>query len=163
MADEERDAEAPDPAGAAARSATEGMAQLAAQMREMADRMLAGGLPGWPVPAARPPTRAADPAGEAPAPAEPAGPAAPGLPAVPPMPGLPPTPVTMSARQVQAVVDDLTARRTQVRALVAQLEAFDEQLGTLETALRPLLAWLRTWADMEGAVTDFWTPKPPRS
>ena len=163
MADEERDAEAPDPAGAAARSATEGMAQLAAQMREMADRMLAGGLPGWPVPAARPPTRPPGRAGAAPAPAEPDRRTAPGLPAVPPMPGIPPTRGTMSARQVQAVVDDLTARRTQVRALVAQLEAFDEQLGTLETALRPLLAWLRTWADMEGAVTDFWTPKPPRS
>jgi hypothetical protein len=80
---------------------------------------------------------------------------------MPPIPGLPATPVTVSARQVQAVVDDVAARRSQVRALVAQLEAFDEQLGTLETSLRPLLQWLRTWADLEGAVTDFWTPRPP--
>ena len=40
---------------------------------------------------------------------------------------------------------------------------FDEQLGTLETSLRPLLQWLRTWSEMESAVTDFWTPRPPRS
>ena len=75
---------------------------------------------------------------------------------------MPTTPATMSARQLQAVVDDIAARRSQVQALVTQLTAFDEQLGTLETSLRPLLQWLRTWADLEGAVTDFWTPKPPR-
>ena len=79
------------------------------------------------------------------------------------IPGMPATPATMSARQLQAVVDDIAARRSQVRALVGQLEVFDEQLGALETSLRPLLQWLRTWADMEGAVTDFWTPRPPRS
>jgi hypothetical protein len=189
MDDAERPPERPDPAGAAARS----MAQLAQQMREMADRMLSGGLPAWPVPGGtgRPAAGAggAGPSGDATpgggaatdraaGPARPRGPAGgaaagagapPGLPAVPgmpPIPGLPATPITMSARQVQAVVDDVAARRSQVRALVAQLEAFDEQLGTLETSLRPLLQWLRTWADLEGAVTDFWTPRspePPRS
>jgi hypothetical protein len=169
----------PDPADVAARS----MTQLAQQMREMAERMLSSGLPGRPVGGgfgqsgtgqsgagradssggaggqARTGTRGAD-AGSG------GGPAVPGLPAIPgmpPIPGMPATPATMSARQLQAVVDDIAARRSQVRALVAQLEAFDEQLGTLETSLRPLLQWLRTWADMEGAVTDFWTPRPPRS
>ena len=167
-----------DPA-AAARS----MTQLAQQMREMAERMLSGGLTGWPVAGGlgqpgtsqsgagqagssgavggqtRTGTRGAD-AGSG------GGPAVPGLPAIPgmpPIPGMPATPATMSARQLQAVVDDIAARRSQVRALVGQLEAFDEQLGTLETSLRPLLQWLRTWADMECAVTDFWTPRPPRS
>ena len=33
----------------------------------------------------------------------------------------------------------------------------------VETSLRPLLQWLRTWSDLEGAVADFWTPRPPRS
>jgi hypothetical protein len=66
----------------------------------------------------------------------------------------------VSARQLQAVVDDIAARRSQVQALVAQLTVFDEQLGALETSLQPLLQWLRTWSDLEGAVTDFWTPKP---
>src|SRR5512133_3660163 len=39
------EARRPDPAGAAARS----MTHLAQQMRDMAERMLSGGLPGWPV------------------------------------------------------------------------------------------------------------------
>ncbi len=177
MADDEVDRagragdERPDPAAVAARS----MTQLAQQMREMADRMLTGGLAGWPVPgAARPASPPAEPRpGPGPAasgPAAPAGPTPVGDPppgrapaARPPgTPGMPPTPTTMSAQQVQAVVDDIAARRSQVQALVAQLTAFDEQLGTLETSLRPVLQWLRTWSDLEGAVTDFWTPRPPR-
>ena len=32
-----------------------------------------------------------------------------------------------------------------------------------DAASGPLLQWLRTWSDMESAVTDFWTPRPPRS
>ena len=152
------------------------MTQLAQQMREMAERMLSGGLPGWPVPGAlgtaagfglrlrcagqrrhgnrcgrRRPGR---------------GrlrcrlPGLPAIPGMPPMPGLPATPATMSARQLQAVVDDIAARRSQVQALIANLTVFDEQLGALETSLRPLLQWLRTWSEMESAVTDFWTPAP---
>ena len=85
------------------------------------------------------------------------------IPGLPPMAGIPAMPATMSARQLQAVVDDIAARRSQVQALIASLTAFDEQLGTLETSLRPLLQWLRTWSDLEGAVADFWTPRPPRS
>jgi hypothetical protein len=170
----------PDPAGAAARS----MNQLAQQMREMAERMLSAGFPGWPAVGALGSTGA--PAGEGlagrgsatpgrtpagtggPEPAagaRPAGGGVPGLPAIPgmpPMPGMPGTPATMSARQLQAVVDDIAARRAQVQSLVTQLTMFDEQLGALETSLTPLLQWLRTWADLEGAVTDFWTPRPPR-
>jgi hypothetical protein len=102
----------------------------------------------------------------APAPRAAAGSGMPGLPAIPgmpPIPGLPGTPATMSARQLQAVVDDIAARRAQVQALIANLTVFDEQLGALETSLRPLLQWLRTWSEMETAVTDFWTPRPPRS
>ena len=164
----------PDPAGAAVRS----MAQLAQQMREMAERMLTGGVPGWPSPgrsaregrAGRSPARRPRHAAvrRRSGPPRSCGPAAvppPGLPAIPgmpPMPGLPATPATLSARQLQAVVDDIAARRSQVQALVAQLDTFDEQLGTLETSLRPLLQWLRTWADLEGAVTDFWMPRPRR-
>ena len=152
MADVERAPEPPDPAGAAARS----MAQLAQQMREMADRMLSGGLPGRPVAAPGPPDPGPADTGQP----RGAGPGGGGR--TPAIPGLPATPVGMSARQVQAVVDDVAARRAQVRALVVQLEAFDEQLGALESSLRPLLQWLRTWADLEGAVTDFWTPRPPQ-
>jgi len=163
MADD--DAPRQDPAGAAARS----MTQLAQQMREMAERMLSGGLPGWPVPGAVVPAGTTANGGDT-APATRAaatpGTGLPGLPAIPgmpPIPGMPATPATMSARQLQAVVDDIAARRSQVQALVASLTVFDEQLGRLENSLRPLLQWLRTWSDMESAVTDFWTPRTPRS
>jgi hypothetical protein len=174
-----------DPAGAAARS----MTHLAQQMRDMAERMLSGGLPGWPVSGAlgtgttsgsgaastdngprtadsRSSSGGAASGPRSAIPGLPAIPAIPGLPAIPgmpPMAGLPGTPATMSARQLQSVVDDIAARRSQVQALVASLTVFDEQLGTLETSLRPLLQWLRTWSDLEGAVADFWTPRPPRS
>ena len=167
-ADEGTPEQRPDPATAAARS----MTQLAQQMREMAERMLGGGMAAWPVAGA---VGKASPAPTSTAPASGSGAAGgaggsaaavPGLPAIPgmpPMPGLPATPATMSARQLQAVVDDIAARRAQVQALVAQLTVFDEQLGALETSLGPILQWLRTWSDLEGAVTDFWTAKPPRS
>ncbi len=60
------EARRPDPAGAAARS----MTQLAQQMRDMAERMLSGGLPGWPLPGAPArepaPGRAAAPTGNGP-------------------------------------------------------------------------------------------------
>ncbi|QJY48931.1 hypothetical protein [Pseudonocardia broussonetiae] len=65
-------------------------------------------------------------------------------------------PATLSARQLQAVLDDLAARRAQVQALQAQLGVFDEQLATLETSLGPLMEWTRTWAGVEGAITDMW-------
>ena len=160
----ERASERPDAAGAAGTGGAAGVAarsmtQLAQQMREMADRMLSGGLAGWPVTSAS--TQPGAPAAAQPDPERPS-PGLPAIPGMPPIPGMPGTPAGMSARQLQAIVDDIAARRSQVRALVAQLNAFDEQLGTLEASLRPLLPWLRTWADLEGAVTDFWTPKQPR-
>jgi hypothetical protein len=167
-------AQRPDPAGAAARS----MTQLAQQMREMADRMLTGGLPGWPVPGMSTSSGAVG-SGAAPGGTGSGGKGAegagsggrsaaaassrPAIPGMPPMPGMPATPATLSARQLQAVVDDIAARRSQVQALVTQLTVFDEQLAALETSLSPLLQWLRTWTDLEGAVTDFWTPRPPAS
>ena len=171
------EARRPDPAGAAARS----MTQLAQQMRDMAERMLSGALPGWPLPGAagtgtssgsgaaptgNGPGTAVGRAGSGSGGSGAARPAMPGLPAIPgmpPMAGIPAMPATMSARQLQAVVDDIAARRSQVQALIASLTLFDEQLGTLETSLGPLLQWLRTWSDLEGAVADFWTPRPPRS
>ena len=76
----------------------------------------------------------------------------------PALPGLSASPATAWARQVQAVLDDLGARRAQVRALQAQLAGFDEQLGGLEASLRPLLEWTRTWAELERALGDFWSP-----
>ena len=72
----------------------------------------------------------------------------------------PAMPATLSTRQVQAVLDDLAARRAQVQTLRSQLEAFDEQLGALEANLRPVLEWTRVWSDVENAVTRFWGLSP---
>jgi hypothetical protein len=71
-------------------------------------------------------------------------------------PVIPAMPAARSTRQVQAVLEDLAARRAQVQALRSRLEAFDEQLGALEASLRPVLDWTRTWADVENALTRFW-------
>ena len=67
-------------------------------------------------------------------------------------------PATMSAGQLEALLEDLAARRAQVQALKTQLEGFDEQLGTLEASVRPFLEWLRTWADLEKTTGEFWRP-----
>lgn len=77
----------------------------------------------------------------------------------------PALPATLTARQLQAVLDDLAARRAQVQALQDQLGAFDEQLAALETTLAPLREWTRAWAGMEGAMADLWRlpGSPPSS
>jgi hypothetical protein len=105
-------------------------ADLAGQLRDMADRLMAG----W--------TTAAG--------------AATRSPSLPGLPTLPTLPATASAQQLQAVLDDLAARRAQVQALATQLEAFDQQLGSLEASLRPMLEWTRTWADLEKSMGEFW-------
>jgi len=71
-----------------------------------------------------------------------------------------PPPATLTTQQLQAVLDDLAARRAQVQALQTQLGTFDEQLATLETALAPLREWTAAWAGFERAATDMW--RPPR-
>jgi hypothetical protein len=106
-------------------------ADFAGQLRAAADRIMAG----W--------TAASQSAAGA---------------AVPGFAGLPALPAAMSARQVQALLDDLAARRAQVQALTAQLETFDEQLGTLESSVRPFLEWTQKWAELEKTMGEFWRP-----
>src|SRR5512135_1045242 len=50
---------------------------------------------------------------------------------------------------LERIVGDIGARRKQVQLLRDQLTAFDEQLGTLETTLRPLLEWNRLWSETQ--------------
>jgi hypothetical protein len=76
----------------------------------------------------------------------------------PVLPDLTGSPATASARQVEAVLDDLAARRKQVQALQAQLAGFDEQLGALESNLRPLLEWTRAWSELERTLGGTWSP-----
>jgi ABC-type transporter Mla subunit MlaD len=73
----------------------------------------------------------------------------------------PTPPATLTTQQLQAVLDDLAARRTQVQALRAQLGTFDEQLAALETALTPLHEWTAAWSGFERAATDMWRPPGP--
>jgi hypothetical protein len=107
-------------------------ADLAGQLRAAAERVMAGwtAAAGAALPGSRPGPALVNPA----------------------------MPATMTARQMEALLDDLAARRAQVQALSAQLRAFDEQLATLETNLRPFLEWTRSWAGVEGAMADFWRP-----
>jgi hypothetical protein len=64
--------------------------------------------------------------------------------------------------QLEAMVRDIAARRDQVQALVAQLNAFDEQLAAFERTLVPLLEWSRGWARMSGAADPLGlTRRPP--
>jgi hypothetical protein len=105
-------------------------ADFAGQLRDAADRIMAG----W--------TAAAGAA----------------APATPSIPTLPTMPATMSVERMEAFLEDLAARRAQVQALTTQLEAFDEQLGTLEASVRPFVEWTRTWADVEKTMAGFWRP-----
>ena len=89
------------------------------------------------------------------------GAAVPGLPGLAALLGPLVPPATLSARQLQAVLDDLGARRAQVEALRTQLGLFDEQLAALETSLGPVLEWTRAWAGMEQTMTDLWRPPSP--
>jgi hypothetical protein len=119
-------------------SGTPSPADFAGQLRAAADRIMAG----W--------TAASTSAAGAMA-----GAAAPVVPALPTLPQMP---ATLSAEKMEAFLEDLAARRAQVQALVTQLQAFDEQLGTLESGLRPFVEWTRTWADLEKTMTEFLRP-----
>jgi hypothetical protein len=110
---------------------------FAGQLRAAADRIMAG----WTAAA----TSAAGMAGGA-------------APSVPVVPSLPSLPATLSAPKMEAFLEDLAARRAQVQALVTQLQGFDEQLGTLESGIRPFVEWTRTWAELEKTMTEFWRP-----
>ena len=61
----------------------------------------------------------------------------------------------MSAAQLRAVAQTVTAQRQSIAAMQAQLEAFDQQLAVFERILDPLVEWSATWARLEEAVGDF--------
>jgi hypothetical protein len=71
------------------------------------------------------------------------------------LPALPSPPGAMSAAQLRAVSQAVSAQRQQIAAMRAQLEAFDQQLAVFERILGPLVDWSATWARLEEAVGDF--------
>ena len=76
------------------------------------------------------------------------------------IPALPALPATFSAEKVQALLEDVADRRSQVQALRESLTAFDEQLGVMETGLRPMLEWAKGWSELEKGFAEFWRLPP---
>jgi hypothetical protein len=74
------------------------------------------------------------------------------------LPSLPSPPGAMSAAQLRAVAQTVTAQRQSVSAMRAQLDAFDQQMAVFERILVPLVEWSATWARLEEAVGDFVRP-----
>jgi hypothetical protein len=77
------------------------------------------------------------------------------------LPSLPSPPGAMSAAQLRAVAQTVSAQRQSIAAMKAQLDAFDQQLGVFERILDPLVDWSATWARLEEAVSDFVRPNGP--
>src|SRR3954466_11048902 len=74
------------------------------------------------------------------------------------LPALPSPPGAMSAAQLRAVAQTVTAQRQSIAAMRAQLDAFDQQMAVFERILDPLVEWSATWARLEEAVGDFVRP-----
>ena len=72
-----------------------------------------------------------------------------------PLPTLPSPPGAMSAAQLRAIAEMVTAQRRSIEAIQAQLQAFDQQLAVFERILEPLVEWSTSWARLEEAVGDF--------
>jgi hypothetical protein len=68
------------------------------------------------------------------------------------LPTLPSPPGALSAAQVAAIAQTVSAQRQQIAAMSAQLAAFDKQLAVFERILEPLVAWSSSWARLEEAV-----------
>src|SRR3954464_14772598 len=74
------------------------------------------------------------------------------------LPSLPSPPGAMSAAQLRAVAQTVTAQRQSIAAMRAQLDAFDQQMAVFERILDPLVEWSAPWARLEEAVGDFVRP-----
>ena len=74
------------------------------------------------------------------------------------LPALPSPPGALSAAQLKAVAQTVTAQRQSISAMRAQLDAFDQQLAVFERLIDPLVEWSGTWARLEEAVSDFVRP-----
>ncbi|RBY90764.1 hypothetical protein [Blastococcus sp. TF02A-26] len=71
------------------------------------------------------------------------------------LPRLPSPPGAMSAAQLRAIDGAVRGQRRQIQGMVAQLQAFDEQLAVFERLLEPLVEWSGTWARLEESVSEF--------
>ena len=74
------------------------------------------------------------------------------------LPSLPSPPGAMSAAQLRAISQTVSAQRQSIAAMRAQLDAFDQQLAVFERLIDPLVEWSGSWARLEEAVGDFVRP-----
>jgi hypothetical protein len=70
------------------------------------------------------------------------------------LPALPSPPGAMSAAQLRAIAQSISAQRKSLGAMRAQLDAFDEQMAVFERIIDPLVEWSTTWASLEAAISD---------
>ncbi|MFP5346685.1 MAG: hypothetical protein ACLGIA_06635 [Actinomycetes bacterium] len=56
--------------------------------------------------------------------------------------------------QLDMFVQEIRAKRAIVRALMEQLEAFEQQLDVLEKSLEPLQSWSHQWGELRTSVLD---------
>ena len=70
------------------------------------------------------------------------------------LPRLPSPPGALSAAQLRAIDSAVRGQRRQIQGMVAQLQAFDEQLAVFERLLEPLVEWSGTWARLEESVAE---------
>jgi hypothetical protein len=68
------------------------------------------------------------------------------------LPALPSPPGAMSAQQLKAIAQMVKGQRAQTEALIANLQAYDQQLAVFERILGPLVEWSATWARLEEGV-----------
>jgi hypothetical protein len=60
----------------------------------------------------------------------------------------------LPAAQLDALVQEIRARRDQVDVLRTQLAGFSDQLEALEAMLQPLAEWSRTWLRLQQAMVN---------
>ena len=77
------------------------------------------------------------------------------------LPALPSPPGALSAAQLRAIAQTVSAQRQSIAGMRAQLDAFDQQLAVFERILEPLVEWSSSWARLEEAVGDFVRREPP--
>jgi hypothetical protein len=71
------------------------------------------------------------------------------------LPALPSPPGALSATQLRAIAQTVSAQRQSIAGMKSQLDAFDQQLAVFERILDPLVEWSSSWARLEEAVGDF--------
>ena len=76
------------------------------------------------------------------------------------LPALPSPPGALSAAQLKAVAQTVSAQRQSIAGMRAQLDAFDQQLAVFERILDPVVEWSASWARLEEAVGDFVRREP---